>query len=88
MHLIYRFIPERWLRENAATKIHPFSNVQFGHGPRMCIGKRFTDLQAQMLVATLVKRYRIEWAGREPLGTVFKLNYMPDRPVDLRLVPR
>ncbi|CAH3047031.1 unnamed protein product, partial [Porites lobata] len=32
------FKPERWLRES--KEAHPFSHLQFGYGPRMCVGKK------------------------------------------------
>ena len=32
------FRPERWLRENK-DEINAFSNLQFGFGTRMCVGK-------------------------------------------------
>ena len=32
------FQPERWLRENKDEN-HPFSNLPFGFGTRMCLGK-------------------------------------------------
>jgi len=37
-----QFKPERWLRECASTSKPPHSHVRlsFGHGPRMCIGRR------------------------------------------------
>ena len=31
------FNPERWLRES--KEAHSFANLQFGFGPRMCVGK-------------------------------------------------
>ena len=31
------FNPERWLRES--KEAHSFSHLQFGFGPRMCVGK-------------------------------------------------
>jgi len=34
--------PERWLRDNKEEKVMP--NLAFGHGARMCIGKRPTDV--------------------------------------------
>ena len=44
--------PERWLRNTGQKDIHPFSALTFGHGPRMCIGKRFAE---QELFLGLIK---------------------------------
>ena len=32
------FKPERWLR--GTKDVHSFSHLQFGFGPRMCVGKK------------------------------------------------
>lgn len=38
------FKPERWLRENKMdTKLKSLSNLVWGHGARMCIGRRFAE---------------------------------------------
>lgn len=52
-----KFIPERWLKENHDPKCphakdaHPFAFLPFGFGSRMCIGKRFADLEMEVLTA-------------------------------------
>jgi len=37
------FIPERW-NKSAEDKIHPFSNLPFGFGPRSCYGETNSQL--------------------------------------------
>lgn len=52
-----KFIPERWLKNNTDPKcphakdVHPFAFLPFGFGSRMCIGKRFADLEMEVLTA-------------------------------------
>lgn len=47
-----KFIPERWHRESELRNgaITPFVYLPFGFGPRTCIGKRFAELEIQILV--------------------------------------
>jgi cytochrome P450 len=46
-----RFIPERWIKEDSQYyKAHPFLTMPFGFGPRMCIGRRFAELEIETLV--------------------------------------
>lgn len=51
-----KFLPERWLRENANNEEFKhadqtaFVYLPFGFGPRTCIGKRFAELEIQILI--------------------------------------
>lgn len=53
----HQFIPERWLKEGNDTgcpsskTAHPFAFMPFGFGPRMCIGRRFAELEIYSLIA-------------------------------------
>lgn len=55
-----KFIPERWLKENTDLKCphvkdtHPFAFLPFGFGSRMCIGKRFAELEIEVVTARYV----------------------------------
>lgn len=42
-----QFMPERWL-DSAKKDIHPLAVRPFSRGPRMCIGKRFAELELQI----------------------------------------
>lgn len=46
------FLPERWLPGGEHLKPRSaFVSLPFGFGPRMCAGKRFADLEMEVLCA-------------------------------------
>ncbi|XP_020291046.1 cytochrome P450 CYP12A2-like [Pseudomyrmex gracilis] len=62
-----KYFPGRWLRENSLfKKAHPFAYMPFGFGIRMCIGRRFAEMELQTLLLAVVRNFRIEW-HHEPL---------------------
>lgn len=64
-----KFVPERWLKGEemgagcpaSQRTIHPFLLLPFGFGPRACIGKRFADMEIEILIAKLVRNFYITW---------------------------
>ncbi len=52
-----RFDPERFASSRAASRA-PFSYLPFGGGPRLCIGHAMALVEAQLVIASLVQRYR------------------------------
>lgn len=48
------FIPERWMRNNSyisqGKSAHPFAYMPFGFGPRTCIGRRFAEVEIEILI--------------------------------------
>lgn len=52
------FKPSRWLKAASDQKLHPFASLPYGYGARMCLGRRFADLEMQVLLA---KVSDIEW---------------------------
>lgn len=56
-----KFIPERWLKESSGKPVHPFSFIPFGFGPRMCIGRRFAELEIEILLMKILRNFSVEW---------------------------
>jgi cytochrome P450 len=52
------FDPERWLRPEKRPS--PARLVGFGGGARVCLGKAFAKLQLRLMLASLLRRHRIE----------------------------
>ena len=51
-----KFIPERWIKQDdesrpEAKNAHPFVFMPFGFGPRMCLGRRFAELEMEIVLA-------------------------------------
>lgn len=49
-----KFQPERWMKRSqggTGESIHPFASLPYGYGARMCLGRRFADLEMQVLLA-------------------------------------
>ncbi|KAG5675033.1 hypothetical protein PVAND_004972 [Polypedilum vanderplanki] len=62
-----KFMPERWLRENNdpqcphAKNANPFTFLPFGFGSRMCIGRRLAELEIEVLIANVIRNFKLEW---------------------------
>jgi cytochrome P450 len=54
-----RFDPDRFAPERESGR-PKFAYIPFGGGPRGCIGNQFAMLEAQLIVAMIAQRFRIE----------------------------
>jgi cytochrome P450 len=67
------FRPERWLQAAGESddafqeriKLYHNTDLTFGAGSRICLGRHLAMLEAYKIVATLVGRYEIELANPE-----------------------
>jgi cytochrome P450 len=67
-----QFNPNNFAPEAARTH-HRAQFMPFGFGPRLCIGMSFAMMEAQAILATLVRGARFDWDGRyvpEPVSRV------------------
>ncbi|MGB0384591.1 MAG: cytochrome P450 [Ardenticatenaceae bacterium] len=53
-----KFEPERFTPERS-KKRHKFAYLPFGNGPRKCIGATFALIEAQLILATILQRYKL-----------------------------
>lgn len=60
------FRPERWLNEQE-KKASQGAYFPFGAGPRICIGMPFAQMEARLLLATILQRYTPELVSEFPV---------------------
>lgn len=80
------FRPERFSPEGEAS-MKPFSFLPFGAGPRACIGKSFAMVEAQLLLASLIQRFRFELLPQK-VELSPRITLHPKRGLRMRLYPR
>jgi cytochrome P450 len=81
------FVPERWDDEN--MKAHGRSSKDnlhfgFGHGPRVCVGKHFSEAEAFVCIHLFLKRFRIR-AVRPTVGVASGISTRPADQVEVEL---
>lgn len=83
------FAPERWLRdgEQTAKNVHPYVLLPFGHGPRMCAGRRFAEQDMWVAIARLLQHFRIEYRHGE-MAQTYRLLLRPDKPAQFAFIDR
>ena len=80
--------PERWLRgcpEHHTA--HPFATIPFAHGLRMCVGKRFAELECHVLAIKVLQEYRLEY-HHDPVGIRTDFVNKPDRKIKMKFISR
>eukprot|EP00088_Acartia_fossae_P028188 TRINITY_DN28986_c0_g1_i6.p1 TRINITY_DN28986_c0_g1~~TRINITY_DN28986_c0_g1_i6.p1 ORF type:complete len:535 (-),score=114.95 TRINITY_DN28986_c0_g1_i6:246-1823(-) len=83
-----KFLPERWLRGcPQSKKHHPYAYIPFAHGPRMCIGRRFAELEVHVLAAELIRRYKLVYHG-PPVDIITPFVNRPDKPIAMQFIRR
>ena len=82
-----RFDPDRFTPERDAERPR-FAYIPFGGGPRGCIGNQFAMLEAQLIVAAIAQRYRIELLPDQEIRPEPLITLRPKPGVRARLTKR
>ncbi|XP_015782475.1 cytochrome P450 302a1, mitochondrial-like [Tetranychus urticae] len=82
------FIPERWLTLERGNwpKASPFAMLPFGYGARMCIGRRLSELELYILIAKILRNFRVEFDHDEPFRAKTRFINVPVGPLKLRFI--
>jgi cytochrome P450 len=75
-----RFDPERFTGEALAQQ-HKSAWMPFGLGQRQCIGRDFSIMEAQIILAMIVQRYTLTTMDGQTVLPKFSTTLKPDRPV-------
>ncbi|XP_062589510.1 cytochrome P450 10-like [Saccostrea cucullata] len=82
------FKPERWLKESDMDKeLKGFSNLVWGHGARMCIGRRFAEQEMYIVLTKIVQNFMIEY-NHGTVEPVLNMVMNSDRPLLFSFIPR
>jgi len=66
----------------------PYSYFPFGGGARMCTGRQFALMEAQLILARVLDEFRLDLhspAPDEQVGLDSAVTMVPDRPIEMRL---
>jgi cytochrome P450 len=70
------FIPERFSPENSKDR-HKYAFFPYGGGTRICIGNAFAMMEAQLIMATVVQKYRLKMVPEHPVVPQSKITVRP-----------
>jgi cytochrome P450 len=78
------FRPERFEAGHKEQK-NMFAYLPFSAGPRTCIGNNFATIEAQIIMGTLLSRFRARLADPSPVAPRPRVTLRTSRPIVLRL---
>jgi cytochrome P450 len=81
------FDPDRFAPERVAAH-HRYQFIPFGAATRMCIGKGFALVEARLVLATLLRRYRLDLVPDRPVVAQPAVTLRPRDGVHMRIQRR
>ena len=80
------FRPARFMPDQPSPP--RFAFMPFGAGPRICVGAQFAMAESTLVLAALIKRFRVSRIDARPVLPVAVVTTQPDHPAQVRLTPR
>lgn len=81
------FDPTRFLG-SARESIHRFAYLPFGAGPRICIGMGFAMLEAEIVLARLVRNFRFSLAEGQTIEPLQRVTLRPRLDIRMKVARR
>ncbi|MCB9009196.1 MAG: cytochrome P450 [Ardenticatenaceae bacterium] len=81
------FKPERFTAEFEKS-LPKYAYMPFGGGTRVCIGNAFAMMEAQLILAAIAQRFRLELAQDHPVQYKAQITLTPADGIQMRLVER
>ena len=81
------FKPERFTPEFEKS-LPKYAYMPFGGGARVCIGNAFAMMEAQLILAAIAQRFRLELAQDKPVQYKAQITLTPEDGIQMRLVER
>ncbi|KTG07947.1 cytochrome P450 [Haloprofundus marisrubri] len=82
------FDPDRWTPAERSKRPR-LSYFPFGAGPRHCIGKQFSMLEAKLILGTVAQKYSLDYVGEDDSLTLRgSLTMHPRNPMEMQLHSR
>lgn len=86
------FLPDRWADERPlgvdGQPVPKNASIPFGAGQRKCIGSHFAMMEATIVLATLLRRYRVSLAPGHPVELHASVTLRPRHGIRMVLHPR
>jgi cytochrome P450 len=81
------FDPDRFATDRARD-LPRFAYFPFGGGPHLCIGNSFALMEAELVLATIIARFRLDLVAGHPLDMEPTITLRPRHGMAMHLVPR